>query len=218
MLHHHVLCQSGPLTRLQRPARSGTWQAQNRRCKKMPLSKRKFFEGNAYFITTSVNKFIKIFKEKNYIDILLENIDFYRTKYNFKLIAYVIMPDHLHWLIYPDQDDVKKISNIMENFKKFTSRQLRKLMERKKRIGWLKLFKLKSPKKKNWEYQIWEDGYDDLGVYSAKVLRTKIDYIHNNPVRKGLVKRPEDYLYSSARNYILNDHSVIKVDTELLGF
>jgi hypothetical protein len=91
-------------------------------------------------------------------------------------------------------------------------------MEREKRIGWLKLFKLKSPKKKNWEYQIWEDGYDDLGVYSAKVLRTKIDYIHNNPVRKGLVKRPEDYLYSSARNYILNDHSVIKVDTELLGF
>ncbi|HEX9912198.1 MAG TPA: hypothetical protein VGB01_03010 [candidate division Zixibacteria bacterium] len=72
--------------------------------------------------------------------------------------------------------------------------------------------------KKNWEYQIWQIGYDDLGVYSPKILRTKIDYIHNNPGKEGLVEKPEDYRYSSARNYILNDHSIIKVDTELLSF
>ena len=165
-----------------------------------------------------MNKFIKIFKEEKYANILLENIDFYRAKYKFKLIAYVIMPDHFHWLIYPDQDDVKRVSNIMEDFKKFTSRKLRKLMEEDKKIQWLKLFKLENCRKRNWKYKIWQDGYDDLGVYSSEVLKTKIDYIHNNPVRKGLVKRPEDYLYSSARNYILDDDSIIKVDTDLLGF
>lgn len=128
------------------------------------------------------------------------------------------MPDHFHWLIYPAQEDAERVSDIMADFKKFTSRKLRKLMEEDKKIGWLKLFKLEKSRKKNWKYKIWQDGYDDLGVYSPKVLKTKINYIHNNPVREGLVKRPEDYLYSSARNYILDDHSIIKVDTDLLGF
>ena len=184
----------------------------------MPLRGRKYFEGNSYFITTSVNKFVKIFKKRKYVYIILENINFYKEKYGFKLIAYVIMPDHIHMLIYPDQGRVKEISKFIEDFKKFTARKLCEQMKKDKRINWLRLFRLEEPKKKNWEYQIWQQGYDDLGVYSPKILRTKINYIHNNPVRKGLVEEPEDYLYSSARNYILNDHSVIKVDTELLNF
>ncbi len=184
----------------------------------MLLRGRKYFEGNSYFITTSVNKFVKIFKKIKYVYIILENINFYKEKYGFKLIAYVIMPDHIHMLIYPDQGRVKEISKFIEDFKKFTARKLCEQMKKDKRINWLRLFRLEEPKKKNWEYQIWQQGYDDLGVYSPKILRTKINYIHNNPVRKGLVEKPEDYLYSSARNYILNDHSVIKVDTELLNF
>ena len=45
----------------------------------------------------------------------------------------------------------------------------------------------------------------------------KFLYIHNNPVKAGLVTKPEDYKYSSARNYINYDHSVIEVDTEMGG-
>ncbi len=184
----------------------------------MPLSNRKYFERNGYYITTSVNKFIKIFRERKYIDIILENLNFYRKKYGFKLIGYVIMPDHLHMMIYPDQKRVVEISRFIEDFKKFTSRKLRELMVKNRKSGWLKLFRLSDGKKKNWKYQIWQQGFDDLGVYSPKVVRTKLNYIHNNPVRAELAEQPEDYLYSSARNYILNDHSVIKVDTELLNF
>jgi len=46
---------------------------------------------------------------------------------------------------------------------------------------------------------------------------TKLNYIHNNPVNAGLVRRPEDYKYSSAINYLFGDHSVITVDTEFAG-
>jgi putative transposase len=182
----------------------------------MPLRNRKYFKGNAYYITTSVNKFVKIFKEKKYIECILDNINFYRRKHNFKLLAYVIMPDHLHLLIYPDQDRVEEVSSIMEDLKKFTSRKLRKQMEEDKRNKWLSLFKLKKPKKKNWQYQIWQERFDDLAIYSLEIARIKINYIHNNPVRKGLVEKAEDYLYSSARNYILEDHSIIRVDTDFL--
>lgn len=46
---------------------------------------------------------------------------------------------------------------------------------------------------------------------------TKLNYIHNNPVKAGLVNYPGEYRYSSARNYINRNHSIIKVNTEMLG-
>jgi len=184
----------------------------------MPLRDRKYYQGNAYYITTSIHKFIKIFEEKKYIDIILKNINFYRRKYDFKILAYVIMPNHLHLFIFPKQDNAETISNMMGDFKRFTSRSLREQMEKDNKIVWLKRFRLNEPKKKNCHYRIWQERFDDLAVYSPSVARTKINYIHNNPVRKGIVEKPEDYLYSSARNYILNDQSITKVDTDFLVF
>lgn len=189
-----------------------------RKKQSMPLRDRKYYQGNAYYVTTSVNKFIKIFKEKKYIDIILENIDFYRCKYGFKLLAYVIMPDHLHLLIFPKQDGVGEVSNMVGDFKRFTSRVLRKQMEKDKKTSWLRFFKIEVPKRKNWQYRIWQEGFDDLGIYSLNMAKIKLNYIHNNPVRKKLVEKPEEYLYSSARNYILNDQSIIEVDTDFLVF
>jgi putative transposase len=184
----------------------------------MPLRNRKYYQGNAYYITTSVNKFIKIFKDQEYVDIILENINFYKRKYGFKLLAYVIMPNHLHLLIFPKQDSVEEVSNLMGDFKRFTSRSIRAQMEKNNKTRWLELFRLDKPQSRNWQYEIWQERFDDLAVYSPKIAKVKINYIHNNPVRKRLVGKAEDYLYSSARNYILDDHSIIKVDTDFLIF
>ena len=49
-------------------------------------------------------------------------------------------------------------------------------------------------------------------IYSGKVCRQKLEYMHNNPIEKGLVDKPEYRLYSSARNYIVGDDSVLSVD------
>jgi putative transposase len=53
---------------------------------------------------------------------------------------------------------------------------------------------------------------DDLIITNDDTFQQKIDYIHMNPVRAGLVNNPEDWLYSSARNYFLNDNSIIEVN------
>lgn len=50
-----------------------------------------------------------------------------------------------------------------------------------------------------------------------KCFWVKLHYIHDNPVEAGLVTKAENYKYSSARNYILDDHSILKVDTSLAG-
>ena len=62
------------------------------------------------------------------------------------------------------------------------------------------------------KYQIWPPDNYDFNIYSYQKLEQKVDYINNNPVKHGLVTDPIDYKYSSARNYYLNDHSLIKID------
>jgi hypothetical protein len=59
--------------------------------------------------------------------------------------------------------------------------------------------------------------FDDEVIRNNKMFWVKLKYIHNNPVKAGLVIRGEDYKYSSARNYIKNDQTIIKVDTEYGG-
>ncbi len=56
--------------------------------------------------------------------------------------------------------------------------------------------------------------FDDRIIGSRHMLRTVIEYIHNNPVKAGIVERAADHKYSSARNYLLNDHSVLEVITD----
>ena len=70
------------------------------------------------------------------------------------------------------------------------------------------------PKQKS---QLWFHRFDDQVIRSNKMFWQKLKYIHNNPVKAGLVLKPEDHLFSSARNYIKDDHSVIDVGTDFVG-
>lgn len=164
--------------------------------------------GAAYFVTSSVVDFIAVFDQHVYIDIILKNLDFYRNRYNFKLYAFVIMPEHLHLIIHPQGES--KIKDIMRNFKSYTSKKLTSQLREDGRFEILnRLKKFAIPRI---EHPFWTEGNRPIGVYTGKVLRSKIDYIHANPLRRGLVKNLEDYPCSSFRNYYLNDESLIKID------
>ena len=68
--------------------------------------------------------------------------------------------------------------------------------------------------KKNQIFKLWMDRFDDLVIENDKTLQMKIEYIHNNPVKAGFVDQPEQWKYSSARNYILGDHSLMSVSID----
>ena len=65
--------------------------------------------------------------------------------------------------------------------------------------------------------KFWMKRFDDEVIRNQNMFLVKLNYIHNNPVKSGLVEKPEDYKYSSARNYLLDDHSVLFVDTTMVG-
>ena len=86
-----------------------------------------------------------------------------------------------------------------------------------KREDLIKIFENNAIEYNDRKRKFWMKRFDDQVIRTQKMFYTKLNYIHNNPVKAGLVNCPEEYRYSSARNYINGDHSIIKVNTEMLG-
>lgn len=171
---------------------------------------------NFFFVTTTVVKFIPIFNNPLFCDIFISNIKHYREKYRYAVLGYVVMPTHFHWIIEVD-NKFGNISGIMRDIKKFTAWQIFDELENKDEVKLLELFKDAASDIKDQERKLWMKRFDDEVIRDQKMFWTKLNYIHKNPVKSGLVLKAEDYKYSSARNYAFNDHSVLEVNTELGG-
>ncbi len=168
-----------------------------------------------FFITTTVVGFIKIFTEDSYCNLLIKNIKHYQHKYKFEILAYVIMPTHFHWIIVTNSKN-GTISDIMRDIKKYSAWDIMENLEKEK-SSFMKTFRDEGAKFKNQRRKLWMPRFDDEVIRNEKMFWTKLHYIHKNPVKANLVRLPEQYKYSSARNYINNDHSVIKVNTSFAG-
>jgi REP element-mobilizing transposase RayT len=167
-------------------------------------------EGHIYYITTNVYNHLSIFARPSFVIPLIDSLNFYRHKYQFKLIGYVIMPDHIHLIIWPVGQS--QVDDMMRDYKKFTAVRLIRQAEVEGRKDWINAFKQAGQETERSENKVWQDSYWDKNIYTERFLRQKINYIHRNPLRAKLVEKPEDYPYSSYRNYALNDESLIEMD------
>jgi putative transposase len=181
----------------------------------MPLKRLKELDKSAsvFLITTTVMNFDNVFRiRREYSLILIDSLNYLLNEHKSKLFAYVVMPSHVHMILYLPEG--QRLVDYMRDFKKYTSVEIRKLAERENRTALLKILERNAIESKNQRYKLWMDGYDELIITNAKTLRMKTKYIHFNPVKAGLVERTEDWEFSSARNYLLDDHSLIRVATD----
>jgi putative transposase len=161
-----------------------------------------------YYVTITVVGWIDVFTRKEYVYDLMENIKYCQKNKGLDLYAYVIMSNHLHFIA--KSNDVP-LNILLGNFKSFTSKKLIEMIDThqgESRKEWMmRLFNYYGKgNSQNEEYQFWQNGNHPIGLWSPKVIQQKMDYLHNNPVKQGIVARAEDYLYSSA-----NEFSEIKV-------
>ena len=167
-----------------------------------------------YYMTFTVVGWIDIFSRQSYRDIVIESFKYCQQKKGLNLHAYVIMSNHVH--IIASVKDGFTISGFVRDCKKFTSKKILHEIENsgiESRKEWM-LHQFKyyaSLHTRNETYQLWEHDNHPIELSSPAFTRQKIDYIHENPVRAGLVYRAEDYIYSSASNYAGIDQ-IIDVD------
>ena len=128
--------------------------------------------------------------------------------------AWIIMTNHVHLIISSKEN---KLENIVRDLKKYTSKQILKAIEEnnsESRKEWmLKIFKYAGKSNaNNKEYQFWKQDYHPIELNTAEKLKQRLDYLHENPVRSGLVWESWHYKYSSAIDYYTNETRLLKIE------
>lgn len=156
-----------------------------------------------YFVSFAVVDWVDVFTRKAYRDIVVDSLRHCQHQKGLILHAWCIMSNHVHLLAAAEENN---LSDILRDFKKFTSKQIIAGIqnnEQESRKEWmLDIFSKHGEKNsRNSEYQFWRQDNQPKECYSPAFTVQKLNYIHNNPVEAGIVEKPEDYLYSSARSY-----------------
>ncbi|QAA82700.1 transposase [Aequorivita sp. H23M31] len=156
-----------------------------------------------HFITATVVDWIDIFTRKIYKDYVIDSLDYSIRNKGLIVFAYVIMSNHIHLIIQAKDNN---LSDVIRDFKKFTAKTILREIEtsNESRKGWMleRFIKATKTHSRNKKYQFWQYGNHPEEIYTEKFLWSKINYIHLNPVRAGVVENAADYLYSSASNYM----------------
>ncbi len=167
-----------------------------------------------YYMTFTIVGWIDVFSRKSYRDIFIESLKYCQQHKGLHLHAYVMMSNHIHLIVSVDESC--SISDFVRDCKKFTAKRILNDIETstiESRQAWM-LHEFKyyaSRHSRNEKYQLWQHDNHFVELSSPAFMQQKIDYIHQNPVRAGLVYKAEDYVYSSASNYAGIDQ-IIDVD------
>jgi REP-associated tyrosine transposase len=133
-----------------------------------------------------------------------------RDELNLQLWAYVIMPEHVHLLFWPMNEDYK-VGLIRTALKVPVARKAVRYLKQNA-PSFLDRLKDVQPSGKV-HYRFWQRGGGyDRNVFEPATLLAMIEYIHNNPVRRGLCVNPTDWIWSSARFYAGDRHVPIRMD------
>jgi putative transposase len=166
-----------------------------------------------YFVSFATVNWIDVFTRQVYFNVLAESISYCRTEKGMELYCYCFMPRHVHFIFRSSNEQP---SELLRDFKRHTSKKVIESIEsnpQESRKEWL-LWMFKRAGKKNIttsKYQFWQHHNKPIELWSEKVIKQKIDYIHNNPVESGFVTNAIDWKYSSARNY-QDDNTVLEID------
>ena len=158
-----------------------------------------------YYLTLQIVDWVDVFTRKRYRDIVIESMQYCRQKKGLEIFAYVIMSNHIHLIVRASDGN---LSDILRDMKRHTSKTILSSIENKdefeSRKEWMfNRFSCAAGKhQRNENYQLWTHENHAVVLHSPGFMKEKLDYIHENPVRAGIVEKPWDYIYSSAKNYV----------------
>lgn len=160
-----------------------------------------------HFLTCTVVEWLPVFTRPDAVQILLESWTYQRANDGLRLFGYVILENHLHFVA-----QAPRLDKCLSSFKSYTAARLIETLKAHRVERLLARLRLaKRAHKRDREYQFWQEGSHAELIFSEAVMREKLEYIHQNPVKRGYVDLPEHWRYSSARKY-LGQSGLIEID------
>lgn len=157
-----------------------------------------------FYTTTTVVDWVDIFTRPRYMHIVVDSLRYCQEHKSLEIYAWVLMSNHLHMIIGTNGE--QGVSEVLRDFKKFTSKQIVSQLsadEHESRREWMldRFHFAAANDKKLKDYRFWQEGNHVEQLHTGTFFFQKLNYLHQNPVRKEIVAKAEDYLYSSARDY-----------------
>lgn len=161
----------------------------------------------ARFVTFCIHKQLPVLTNNVFRQFVVDSIIEAKDKFKFKILGYVIMPEHVHLVFVPAKNH--KVGTIIGDIK---SRSAKLILELLRQNQSPLLRQLKVIRNRLIRYVVWQRRCYDHICRTEEAVREKVNYCHNNPVKRGLVKIPGDWRWSSYRFYNGYDDYIIEID------
>ncbi len=180
----------------------------------MPRQAHYYGLNHLHFITASTYRRARLFDSDRFRRSFVVALDTLRGELEFRMIGYVLMPEHFHLLIWPSEK--ADPSRIVQSLKQRTARLVLSNLQDNSHAPWCQrmLTRVTLPPTVHDEarYRVWQRRFYDMNVWSPRKRDEKLNYMHNNPVKRGLVREPGDWSWSSWRFYSLDDATGLSMD------
>ena len=168
--------------------------------------KRYYGSGDLHFITASCYRRQPLLAAARDRDLFVRVLEQVRERYQFVIVGYVVMPEHFHLLI--SEPEKSNPSVVIQALKLGVARRILAARKRRK--------KRSAEQEELWPSPVpqhfWQARFYDYNVWTRKKRVEKLRYIHRNPVRRGLVEKPEQWRWSSFRAYAFKEAGLVRVN------
>jgi putative transposase len=168
--------------------------------------KRYYGRGDLHFVTFSCYRRRPFLGTRRARDRFVKILDQVRARHGFRLIGYVVMPEHVHLLL--SEPPKGSPSKVLQVLKQKVSAALRK----KRRPSSPGQLALRFPETQRDGNHFWQRRFYDFNVWSEKKLKEKLHYMHGNPAERKLVSHPRDWPWSSFSFYAKGEAGLIRID------
>jgi len=161
----------------------------------MPSRLRRFQQsGQSHFVTFSCYRRQPLFATPELFDHFVRTLEDMRWHFQLRIYGYVVMPEHVHLLL--SESPHTKLADAIHYLKLSFAKRARSLRGADQPGGF------------------WQKRYYDRNVRDCREFALKLRYLHRNPVKRGLVKEPTDWKWSSFRHYALREMGVVEIESE----
>lgn len=153
-----------------------------------------------YYLTFTVIHWLPVFVAAEPCLIITESLNYCYQHKELRINAFIIMPTHLHLIAFDAEHDNERLKKTIDALRQFTGRRLADYCHQKMPAVYGQL--IGTPRRQDRTNQFWQPSKHPVAIWSEDVWRTKFDYLHDNPRRKGLVHEANDWRFSSAAYWL----------------
>lgn len=155
-----------------------------------------------YYLTFSVVQWLPVFVSEEPCLIVTESLNYCHREKSLRINAFVIMPTHLHLIVSDADFNSQRLRQTLTDMRKYTGRQLADYCDQKMPAVFRQI--LRSARREDRARHFWQQSRHPEAIWSYTFWRTKVDYVHDNPRRKGLVRDATHWRFSSAAYWLLD--------------